>query len=325
LIPDIGEIPGVQSVTAEYWTFVSIGPVRNIWIRAINTSSWFQTAYFEEQWISSVSSSQAFTALDTDNRTIILQKRIAANRDLHIGDSLNVWRNPNITLSLTVGGYFGPAEFTETDTISPRGDYSLVSVALLEDLDVIESSTCRILIRTSPGAQVEEIMREVESSPYVSTIESFQTQLAEYFRNPLLSAPGNILRIEVFFSFILASLGTSVIIGASLKEKEWELALMAARGSSKRQTRILLVGETTLWIIFAVIIGGFTGLVATYAQLNGLVTLDAFTPRNIFILFSPLVVVQFVGFVLLLTIFALIPVYQATRRAQKGTEVLRQG
>jgi len=238
---------------------------------------------------------------------------------------MNVWRNPNTVLSVTVGGYFGPAEFPETETISHRGDYSLVSVELLEDLGIFESSTCRILIRTTPDAQVEDIMQEVKSSPYVLTIESFQTSLNEYFGNPILSAPGNILRIETFFSFILASFGTSIIIGASLKEKEWELALMAARGSSNRQTRILLVGETTLWIVFALIIGGFTGVVATYAQLNGLAALDAFTPRNTSILVSPLLILQFTGFVLLLIIFALIPVFQATRRAQKGAEVLRQG
>jgi len=323
LIPVVEEIPGVRAVSAEFWTYITIGPVWNIGIRAINATRWSQTAYYEEQWFSSVSSEQALTALQTNNHTIIVQKQVASQKELLIGDTMDVWRNPNTVLSLIVGGYFGPAEFPESETISPRGDYSLVSVEFLKDLDIFESSTCRLLIRTAPDAQVEEIMQEVESSPYVSTIESLETRLVKYLGNPILSAPGNILRIEIFFSFILASFGTSIIIGASLKEKEWELALMAARGSSKRQTRILLVGETALWIMFALIIGGFTGLVATYAQLNGLVALDAFTPRNTSILLSPLLIGQFVGFVLLLIIFALIPVFQATRRAQRGAEVLR--
>ena len=188
VIPVFEEIPGVQSVSAEFWTFVTIGPVWNIGIRAINASSWSQTAYYEEQWFSGASSNQALTTLNSDNHTIIVQKHVAVQKELLIGDTMNAWRNPNTVLSLTVGGYFGPAEFSESETISPRGDYSLVSVEFLEDLGIFESSTCRILIRTAPDAQVEEIMQEVQSSPYVSTIESFQTSLADYFENPILSA-----------------------------------------------------------------------------------------------------------------------------------------
>ncbi|MFW9986722.1 MAG: FtsX-like permease family protein [Candidatus Odinarchaeota archaeon] len=324
LIPFVKNISGVQSVTAEFWTFVKIDPVWDIGLRAINASDWYQSAYYEENWFSGVPSTEAFNALSNNNHTIILQKGVAATRALRIGDSLDVWRGEN-SISLIVGGFFGPAEFPVIETISPRGDYSLVSVEVLEELEILSNSSCQLLIRAVTQSKVNDIIAEVQTHPYVAIVDSLQNRLIEYSINPILSAPGNILQIEVLFSFLLASFGTTIIITASLKEKDRELALMAARGSSKQQIRILLLGETILWISFALLIGGFTGLVASYAQLNNIAALDAFTPRSISILLSPILILQFTGLIILLVIFALIPVLQATRRAQRGAEALRQG
>jgi ABC-type lipoprotein release transport system permease subunit len=324
IIPAIKDITGVESVTVEYWTYVSIGSVCDISLRAINSSQWSKIAYYEEQWFSSISSNKAFDELSANNLTIILQRRIAQIRNISIGDQISVWRGDN-TISLLVEGFFGPAEFATSETISRNGYYSLVSIELLEELELIEGSTCRLLIDCNGQADVNTIINQVESFPVVSTVDSLQTRLAEYSQNPILSAPGNILRIQVFFSFLLASAGTAIIITASLREKERDLALMAARGSSTKQTQIVLLGETTLWIVFAIVIGGFTGLVVTYAQLTELSALDAFIPRSISILLSPFLFLQFLGLVLLLIAFAIIPVFQATRRAQKGSEVLRSG
>ncbi|MFX0169563.1 MAG: FtsX-like permease family protein [Candidatus Hodarchaeota archaeon] len=322
LLPTIENIPGVQSVTTEYWSSVVVNMVGNRVIRGINASEWSQTAYFEENWFSGVSSREAFEALKSNNRSIILQKGIAAQTSLRLGDTITVSRGLQ-SIPLEVKGFFGPVEFSTQETDSHRGDYSLVSFELLEQFGILEDSICQLLIRTDLQVQVNEIVAEIESYPNISTIESFQNQLAEYSQNPLLSAPGNILRIEVFFSFILASSGTIIIITASLKEKERELALMAARGSSLRQTRILLLGETVFWILFALVIGGFVGIVASYAQVTNLTALDAFTPREISILISPNLILQFLSLIILLIVFAIIPVLLASHKAQKGAEVLR--
>lgn len=324
LIPSIENISGVESATAEFWTYVSIGSVWDISLRAINASQWSNTAYIEEDWFSGVSSNIALNALTANNLTIILQRRIAQTRNISIGEEISVWRGED-RLSLTVVGFFGPAEFPTIETAPRHGDYSIVNIELLESLEIIEGSTCRLLIECNGEADLDDIMMEMETYPVISTVDSFHNKLAEYSYNPILSAPGNILRIQVFFSFLLASAGTAIIITASLREKERDLALMAARGSSKKQTRIVLLGETTLWILFSLIIGGFAGFVVSYAQLADLTALDAFIPRSMAILISPTLFLQILGLILLLMVFAIIPIIQATRRAQKGAEVLRSG
>ncbi|MFX0079967.1 MAG: FtsX-like permease family protein, partial [Candidatus Hermodarchaeota archaeon] len=324
LVPSVENISGVESVAAEFWTYVSIGSVWDISLRAINASQWSQTAYYEEDWFSGVSSNLAFNALSANNLTIILQRGIAQTRNISVGDQISVWRGDN-RISLTVEGFFGPAEFSTIETLERHGDYSIVNIELLEYLELIDGSTCRLLIECNNQVDVNDIMMQIEAFPVISTVDSFHNKLAEYSLNPILSAPGNILRIQVFFSFLLASAGTAIIITASLREKERDLALMAARGSSKNQTQIVLLGETTLWILFALIIGGFSGFVVSYATLIDLTALDAFIPRNLAILFSPTLFLQILGLILLLMVFAIVPILQATRRAQKGAEVLRSG
>jgi len=313
-------ITGVQSATAEYWLYLGTTSWTSITACAVKPGEWLQTAYYEPGWFSYVPAEQALATLTTSNHTIILHQSVARSLYTSIGSNITVTIGSNIT-QLTVVGFYGTV--TQGWLVTARRAMSLIPVGLLEEFGAINSSEARLLVHTLPGVNATAICQSLEEFGEISEAISAAEKLAEYASNPLLNAQGNIMRIGVAFAFVLASVGTLVVVTFTLKEKRRETALMAARGLTFKQTASLLIAESTTWVLFAAIIGLVTGLIASYGALQSLNVMDPFLPRNPFIIISPIVLLPAAGMVALLMICAVAPMLLAARRAQTAVDALR--
>ncbi len=315
-------IAGIESVTAVYSsTMILPSSVAGFYfssIDAIDPLQWFQTAYFEEAWFSLVPASQAIASLASDNYTIVLDYALARQLVIPLESSLTVNIGGNTTaIQLTVVGFIGPSRSTGVKQIS------LVPLPLLEQLGEINSSNSQLLAKTAQGADVSLITDELEGFSEIREAHSVIETLTEYSSSPVLNAQGNILRIGMAFTFVLASIGTVIVVTFTLKEKQRENALMAARGLTFRQTAQLLIAESTTWIIFAALIGVVSGFIAAYGAFQSLHEINLWLPRNLLIIISPQVFLFIGELILLLIICAVVPMLLAARRAQTCVDVLR--
>jgi len=313
-------ITGVQAATAEYWLNMETPSWIFMRLCAVNPQEWMQTAYYEPGWFSYVPAEQALAALAEDNHTIILHQRLVRTLHIPLGSNITVTFGSNAT-QLKVVGFYGtePTGWLYTD----RRVMSLIPVGLLEEFGVLGSSEAKLLVKVAPGADPAAISEALEDFTEIAEATSAMEMLMEYATNPLLNAQGNIMRMGVAFAFVLASVGTLVVVTFTLKEKRRETALMAARGLTFKQTAALLIAESTTWVLFAALIGLLTGFIASYGAFQSLNNMDPLLPRNLAIIVSLPVLLPASGMVALLLVCAVAPMLLAARRAQTAVDVLR--
>ncbi|MFX1561775.1 MAG: FtsX-like permease family protein [Promethearchaeota archaeon] len=319
LISKAESITGVESATVELLTTFGMGYYSSISVRGIIAENWSQTAYYEETWFSFISADQALADLSNDNRTIIIQRGVAKNYDLALGDYITVTIGAE-QVPLRIVGFFGP----EIQSFySARGYHSYVSYELLEEFNQINGSTAHLLVNISPSANATAVCEALEEFSEISSATSAIEQIEEYTVSPITNAQSNMMQMGLIFSFLLASIGTLIVITFTLKEKQRENALMAARGLSFRQTASVLIAESTSWVIFAVLIGIFTGVIAASGNLQNYTLMDPLLIRSPLILLSTQVLLQIFAMVSSLILCAIVPMLIAARHAQTAIDILR--
>ncbi|MFX1540186.1 MAG: ABC transporter permease [Promethearchaeota archaeon] len=333
LLPTIRSIEGVRGAAGQF-TFTISRIEGNIDVRAINVSDWLGVAYWEQTWILGVPAMVAFDALAANNDTIILEKIHAMLFNLNIGNQISVQFSPSGTYyPLTIVGYMGPEPKLVQD---PWGwgsqwqaeeTWSYVPVELMEEhSSEISSSTGHILVSLDSPAYNMEVIQAIQALEDVVNVESAPTRIEEYNANVLLSSTTNMMQLGVAFSFLLASIGTLVIIFLTLRERRTTTALMSARGMTYSQTVIILMAEILTMIVFAITIGFIVGVIIYYGLVSsGTVT---YIPQLLTPLFFPpaflipiaLQVGTMVGLLILTTI---VPILIEARVARYDLSVLR--
>lgn len=180
-----------------------------------------------------------------------------------------------------------------------------------------------LLVNISPSANATFVSEALEEFSEISQATSAIEQIEEYTMDPISNAQSNMMQMGLIFSFLLASLGTLIVITFTLKEKQRENALMAARGLSFRQTASVLIAESTTWVIFAVLIGVFTGVIATTGTLQNYTLMDPLLMRSPLVILSAQVLWQIFAMVTSLILCAIVPMLIAARYAQSAIDILR--
>lgn len=333
LLPTIRNIEGVRGAAGQFTFTMSIIGF-NMDVRAINVSDWLGVAYWEQTWILGVPAMVAFDALAANNDTIILERIYAVELNLNIGNQISVqFSSSGTDYPLSIVGYMGPEPKLIQD---PWGwgsqwqaeeTWSYVPVELMEEhSSEISSSTGHILVSLDSPAYNTEVIQAIEALEDVLNVDSAPTRIEEYNTNVLQSSTTNMMQLGVAFSFLLASIGTLVIIFLTLRERRTTTALMSARGMTYSQTVIILMAEILTMIVFAITIGFIVGLIIYY----GLVSSGTVTtiPQLLTPLFFPPAFLSIIGLqvgtmVGLLILTTIIPILIEARVARYDLSVLR--
>ncbi len=298
----LGNVSGIQSSTMQCQLSQNYAGTT---IRTIDPASWLKTAYYENGWFSGASMQQAFTAMENNNMTIILEQRVAEEYNLKVGDTIAIDFTSGAR-TLTIVGLFGPK--VSTNEIQPitYGGAAIGQGMIITDLSPYlttwsyvprnlfnmsssfsdaykdENFDTTILLKLDPGVNGTAVADKIRNLGLeIEGVTSFaeqwqqiqqgssQTVTTENGLNPIYTTQVlDFQSLGIAFAILSASVGMVLIAVVSLSERSREATIMSVRGLSYRQLVWMFLAENLAVITFAVLLGIGVGLVIDYGNIN---------------------------------------------------------
>ncbi len=252
----------------------------NTMVVTIDPDSWMAAAYYEKEWFSDME--QAFNGLKNDNMTIILERRVAKQEKLEVGDEIAIDFSSGAR-TLKIVGLYGPEpteisaggmtfyNAEETYSYIPRNLFNMSSPE--SDAYKLENFDVQILLKLHDGVNGTAVAEEIRCLGLdIYGVDSFdeQWQLSLQGRNDVTYNSLQTLdvqRLGLIFAVLSASVGTAVISLVSLRERSREATLMSVRGLSYRQLVRMFLTENIAVITFSVILGLCVGVIIVYGNI----------------------------------------------------------
>jgi len=322
-------VPGVASTTAEY-TLYGTSSYDQLQIKAVNTTEWLQTAYYEDSWFSGSDVKAAFQRLASESNTIILDRDIASRNDIKVNEVIVVSFGSE-TRGLTVAGFFGTERPQSQIVVGSSNGYysylSYVSDRLFQEMSEVisNSSSARILIKLHAGVDGNAAAGQIRAVvPTTATVYSVTEALKQRETDFVYTGTLNVQRLGVAFAVLATSVGIGLVTLVSLKERQREASIMGVRGLSFKQLTTMLLTENLAVVAFAVLLGAVAGLIIVYGNAVAFTSMipSLITKRVVFPLDASLLVLTFLVLVFASTI---LPVLFMTKRYISRLErVVRQ-
>ncbi len=122
---------------------------------------------------------------------------------------------------------------------------------------------------------------------------------------------------------MLAVVGTLLIVGLTLKEKEYETTLLGVRGFTRGQTLKVLAGEVLVMVLFSLLLGVLTGFIQLFGDIANVSENTQILVRPQIVL-SPLAILGMAAIAIAVLISALTPVLMTSRFTEDKVDVLRE-
>ena len=129
--------------------------------------------------------------------------------------------------------------------------------------------------------------------------------------------------VGILFGGVLAVVGTLLIVGLTLKEKEYETTLLGVRGFTRGQTLKVLAGEVLVMVLFSLMLGLLTGFIQLFGDIANVSESTQILVRPQIVL-SPLAILGMAAIAIAVLISALIPVLMTSRFTEDKVDVLRE-
>jgi ABC-type antimicrobial peptide transport system permease subunit len=270
----VANVSGIQNSTMECTLIQNYAGTQ---IKTIDPDSWLATAYYEKEWFGGASFEEAFDQLRTNNQTIILERRVAEQNGVGVGDEIGIdFRSGPRKLKIVA--LFGPEaadvgltrSFYTVSTWSyvPRNLFNMSSP--YSDAYVAENFDVKILLKLDQGVNGTQVAESIRNSDLeIYGAESFDQRWTATLANPIANNSLQLLdvqRLGVVFAVLAASVGTAVISLVSIRERSREATLMSVRGLSYRQLIWMFLTENLAVVTFAVFLGLVVGLIIVYGN-----------------------------------------------------------
>jgi hypothetical protein len=321
----IGEIDGVDQTALEY--HVSLSTTRGaLPVRGMDPGEWSSVAYYEKSWFSG----QPLTQM-LDNFTgekIILSISVARQLELRLGNFVAV-RGPSsgTVYQLEVVGFIGFTSPFEglLGQFAFGGDYpSYIPTDFLVSSSIVDFADGHVLLTTGQGINGTAIEKEITSVlPQVDETDSITSRIADYDETSYQAAQSRAKILGIYFAAALAILGTGLVVGLTLKEKEYETTLLGVRGFTRGQVIKVLVGEVMVMVLFALILGSLTGFIQLFGDISN-------TSESLQTLVRPQIVLTLpsilgmLGIVMCIVVSSLVPLLLTTRFTEEKVDILRE-
>ncbi len=333
-IGDIEALDGVDAVTLEY--HISMSSTRgSMEVRGISPENWTDAAFYEDSWFAGASLEDVFSNF-TENK-ILLSITVARQLDLRIGNFITLrgisasdihrmeivgfvgFVSPFEGLFGDIGGGGGFGQFTFGGTYP-----SFVPRDYLNSTGLEEYAEGHILIKTEANINGTVLEEEIESiASEVKSTASVSSTLVSLEENTFEAGGTRARWVGVIFAVFLAIVGTGLVVGLTLKEKEYETTLLRVRGFTRGQVLKVQLAEIMVMILFSLILGVGTGFIQLFGDLsNQSQNLQALV-RPMVVLSAP-AIIGMVSMVLAVLAAAVVPIVWASRFTEGKVDVLRE-
>ncbi|MHA1506416.1 MAG: FtsX-like permease family protein [Candidatus Asgardarchaeia archaeon] len=285
---NVSQIEGVERVTVVYKSVADcVGISMNI--MALDPYEWSDIAYYQEEWFYGSDLSSMLEEMKGDNYTIILEQNIAKLFDLKIGDYIELKFSGTlgeIKRTFRIIGFFGPVISEESQVSISKEEIRILqsytsvfwSIIPLNSFDEIKDETgilpksIELLVDINDGVDSMEVCERILYLRDVDYILSSDYMISSMNENPRISGNMHLQNLGVILSIMISSVGLCSIVVISLKERERELALFYARGLSKTQIFLLMIGEYFGVSVFSIILGSFVGVISYFQSIESMNT-----------------------------------------------------
>lgn len=273
----VGNVSGIKQSTMEC---TLVQPFREAHVetevKTVDPDSWLETAYYEPYLFSGTSVEDTFSQLNSDNMTIILERRIAQELDVNLGDEIAI-AFPSGARKLRIIAFFGP----EPAEVRPGVSYTfqtwsyvprnLFNMSLYSDAYQAEDFQTKILLKLNDGVNGTKMAEEIRDLDLeIYGVTSFAEEMADAEANPTSNNSLQILEIErlgVIFVVLAASVSITLVSIVSMRERNREATLMSVKGLSYRQLVWMFLTENLAVVTFSVVLGVIIGLIAGYGTI----------------------------------------------------------
>jgi ABC-type antimicrobial peptide transport system permease subunit len=277
ILDDIeGNVSGIQDGTMEC---TLEQPVRETYIpttmKTIDPDVWLETAYYENSWFTGASVEDVFNQLRTKNQTVILERRVAADLDLSVGDEISI-AFPSGARTLKIVALFGPEPsemsgheiYLQTWSFVPRNLFNMSSP--FSDAYRLEDFETSILLKLNEGVNGTSVAEKIRNLGLeIYGVNSLDEELRSAMEHPTSDNSLQTLdvqRLGLVFAVLSASVGIALISIISMRERNREATLMSVKGLSYRQLVWMFLTENLAVVVFSVILGVVVGFIAGYGS-----------------------------------------------------------
>ncbi|TFF84431.1 ABC transporter permease, partial [Candidatus Thorarchaeota archaeon] len=205
------------------------------------------------------------------------------------------------------------------------GDYpSYIPTDFLVNSSIVDFADGHVLLTTGQGINGTAIEKEITSVlPQVDETDSITSRIADYDETSYQAAQSRAKILGIYFAAALAILGTGLVVGLTLKEKEYETTLLGVRGFTRGQVIKVLVGEVMVMVLFALILGSLTGFIQLFGDISN-------TSESLQTLVRPQIVLTLpsilgmLGIVMCIVVSSLVPLLLTTRFTEEKVDILRE-
>ncbi|MHA1596335.1 MAG: FtsX-like permease family protein, partial [Candidatus Asgardarchaeia archaeon] len=283
---NISHVEGVDRATVVYKSVAEcVGVSMNI--MALDPYNWGDIAYHQEDWFYGSNLSEMLEEMRGDNYTIILEHNIANLFGLDVGDYIELRFSGalgEVRRDFRIVGFFGPVVSEESQYSISRGDvrmlqsyssvfWSIIPLnsfhEIMDETEILPRSI-EILVDIKDGVDSMEVCEEILQLKDVDYVLSSDYLISSLNENPRISGNMHLQNLGVILSIMISSIGLCSIVVISLRERERELALFYARGLSKTQAFLLMVGEYFGISIFSMVLGSFVGVMSYFQSIKSM-------------------------------------------------------
>ena len=319
ILDDIeGNVSGIQDGTMEC---TLEQPVRETYIpttmKTIDPDVWLETAYYENSWFTGASVEDLFNQLRTNNQTIILERRVAADLDLSIGDEISI-AFASGARTLKIVALFGPEPseisghevYLQTWSFVPRNLFNMSNP--FSDAYVLENFETSILLKLNEGVNGTSVAEKIRNLGLeIYGVTSLDEELRSAMEHPTSDNSLQTLdvqRLGLVFAVLSASVGIALISIISMRERNREATLMSVKGLSYRQLVWMFLTENLAVVVFSVILGVVVGFIAGYGSVvsSSTVISELVTRQFVFTYDSLVTVVSCIALIFAATILPII-------------------
>lgn len=331
-LDEISGLEGVEAITLEYHLTMS-STRGSLEVRGISPENWTDAAFYETIWFSGPSLDEVFSNF-TGNK-ILLSVSVARQLELRIGNyvTLRGTSASDIHRLEIIGlvGFVSPIEQFIGDIGGPIGQFafggtypSFVPRDFLNSTGLVEYAEGHVLIKTEENVNGTTLEEEIFASfEDVKNTDSVTSNLKALEANTFQAGGTRARWVGIAFAVVLAIVGTALVVGLTLREKEYETTLLRVRGFTRGQVLKVLIAEIMVMIVFSLILGVGTGLIQLFGDLsNQSQNLQALV-RPVVILSGP-ALLGMIGMVAAVLAAALIPIGLTSRFTEGKVDILRE-
>ena len=328
VVSTVDAITGVESSTIEYQ--ISLSTTRGtLQTRAIDPSSWEQSAYHENGWFTGGSVDSLLS--NFTGQEIILSVAVARQLDLDIGNMITLLMpsGPSYQMRITgLTGYRSPLENLFGGALGEfafGGSYpSYIPFDFLNQTGYTQYAEQHVLIKTAEGVNGTAIEQQLQQLyPNYKSTDSTTTQEVNREASPFQMGATRARWLGVTFAVVLAIIGTGLIVSLTLREKEYETTLLSVRGFTTSQVHRVLLAEIMVMMLFSVILGLGTGMIQLFGDVSNTSQSTQSLVRPIIVL-DPITVALMGLIILAIVLSAVVPILLTSRFSEKKIDVLRE-